>query len=85
MTFTGFDGKGDGEGLKRLDYVHLGVSSSSKAKRTDTESCEGPGDEVKRMLKENRDKLSSYTVLSNMFDDGVRFSDHRAVVVDLLL
>jgi len=30
-------------------------------------------------------RLQSYSVVPNLFDDGVRCSDHRAVVVDLLL
>ncbi|KAK5944633.1 hypothetical protein PMZ80_003916 [Knufia obscura] len=30
-------------------------------------------------------KLQSYSVVPNLFDDGVRCSDHRAVVVDLQL
>lgn len=37
-----------------------------------------PGAEASR-------KLQSYSVVPNVFDDGVRCSDHRAVVVDLLL
>jgi len=30
-------------------------------------------------------KVQSYSVVPNLFDDGVRCSDHRAVVVDLVL
>lgn len=36
-------------------------------------------------VAEARRKLCSLTTVPNLFDDGIRCSDHRAVVVDLLL
>jgi len=39
----------------------------------------------KETLLEASHKLESYTVVPNLFDDDVRCSDHRAVVVDLML
>ena len=61
-TFTGFDGKGDGEEVKRIDFVFVGDDGVAPA-----------GDLVK-----------GYAVLPNVFE-GVRCSDHRAVVVDLVI
>lgn len=61
-TFTGFDGKGDGEELKRIDFVFVGDNSVASAKEL----------------------AKGYAVLPNVFE-GVRCSDHRAVVVDLVI
>ena len=61
-TFTGFDGKGDGEELKRIDFVF--VNDDGVASATDI--------------------VKGHTVLPNVFE-GVRCSDHRAVVVDLVI
>ena len=69
-TFTGFDGEGDGAGVKRIDFVFVS---------TDRE--EGDGEEKVGGKLE----VKSYAVLDNGFDGGVKSSDHRAVVVDLVL
>ena len=61
-TFTGFNGKGDGEELKRIDFVFVGDDGVASA----------------------TDIIKGYTVLPNVFE-GVRCSDHRAVVVDLVI
>lgn len=60
-TWTGFDGKGGDEGLKRIDFVFCGH------READWWTAKG------------------HSVLSNVFDDGVFLSDHRAVVGDMLL
>ena len=61
-TFTGFDGKGDGEELKRIDFVLVGDNGAASAKEL----------------------AKGYAVLPNVFE-GVRCSDHRAVVTDLVI
>lgn len=61
-TYTGFDGKGDGDtGDKRIDFLFL--------------------------PKSQKQAVTSYSVIPNAFEDSQegRVSDHRAVVVDLLL
>lgn len=62
-TFTGFDGMGDGDGLKRIDFLFLGT------KKEDDFGREGAG----------------YAVVPNRFENGVYLSDHRAVLVDLII
>ena len=61
-TFTGFDGKGDGEELKRIDFVFVGDDGVASAEEL----------------------AKGYAVLPNVFEE-VRCSDHRAVVVDLVI
>lgn len=61
-TYTGFDGKGDGDtGDKRIDFLFLPRS--------------------------RKETVSSYSVIPNVFEDSKegRVSDHRAVVVDVVL
>lgn len=59
-TFTGFDGRGDGSPVGRLDYVFTGRGQWA---------------------------AMGYATLPNVFEDtdGVRLSDHRAVVADIEL
>lgn len=61
-TYTGFDGKGDGDtGDKRIDFLFL--------------------------PKSQKKTVNNYAVIPNAFEDSKegRVSDHRAVVVDILL
>jgi endonuclease/exonuclease/phosphatase family metal-dependent hydrolase len=62
-TFTGFDGEGDGDGVKRIDFLFVGTKENS----------------------DFRTGERGYAVLPNRFEDGVYLSDHRAVVVDLVI
>ncbi|KIV82863.1 hypothetical protein PV11_04931 [Exophiala sideris] len=71
LTFTGFDGDGAAKGKQRIDFVHLGISKSSEE-----ESAE---------LGKAKQMVQGYGVLPSRFDDEVWLSDHRAVVVDLLI
>jgi len=66
VTFTGFDGQGDEDTARTLDFVQYGLSEHETV------------EEASRQLR-------SYSVVPNLFDDGIRCSDHRAVVVDLVL
>jgi len=66
ITFTGFDGHGDEDAARTLDFVHHGLSEEET-------------------IGEASHRLRSYSVVPNLFDDGIRCSDHRAVVVDLVL
>ena len=70
-TFTGFEGYPGAEGKHRIDFVHLGIS-----KDAEEESAE---------LEKAKKMVQAYGVLPNRFDDKVWMSDHRAVVVDLLI
>ncbi|KAI1625091.1 Endonuclease/exonuclease/phosphatase [Exophiala viscosa] len=70
LTFTGFDGDGAAKGKQRIDFVHLGISKSGE------ESTE---------LENAKQMVQGYGVLPSRFDDEVWLSDHRAVVVDLLV
>ncbi|KIW98671.1 uncharacterized protein Z519_00332 [Cladophialophora bantiana CBS 173.52] len=73
LTFTGFPSDPAAEGRERIDFVHLGIPPA-------TADEEGPGehDQVREMVQ-------GYGVLPNRFDDKVWMSDHRGVVVDLLV
>lgn len=70
LTFTGFQGDSGAGGKQRIDFIHLGIPGGSED-RVDLE-------QAKQMLQ-------GYGVLPNRFDDKVWLSDHRAVVVDLLV
>lgn len=70
LTFTGFVGDKGSKGRQRIDFVHLGVS--------------GDGHEEDE-LEKARKMVQGYGVLPSQFDDEVWMSDHRAVVVDLLI
>ncbi|KAK5189815.1 hypothetical protein LTR96_009587 [Exophiala xenobiotica] len=70
-TFTGFEGDPAAQGKHRIDFVHLGISKDVE---------EQPAE-----LEKARNMVQAYGVLPNRFDDKVWMSDHRAVVVDLLI
>ncbi|KAK6364772.1 uncharacterized protein PV06_06535 [Exophiala oligosperma] len=70
-TFTGFKGDPGAGGKHRIDFVHLGISKQVDEKAVDLEKV--------------REMIQAYGVLPNRFDDQVWMSDHRAVVVDLLV
>ncbi len=89
-TFTGFDGRGDGEGrCKRIDFVHVGVCTASG----DQAPTGGDDGEEKKEEEEGEEegkgeqrcawRVEGYAVLPNVFDDGVYISDHRAVVAEI--
>ncbi|KIX03779.1 uncharacterized protein Z518_07332 [Rhinocladiella mackenziei CBS 650.93] len=69
-TFTGFERDDRVEGKHRIDFVHLGIT-------------EGSHDDAG--LDKTRQMVQAYGVLPSRFDDKVWMSDHRAVVVDLLV
>ncbi|KIW10795.1 hypothetical protein PV08_10094 [Exophiala spinifera] len=70
-TFTDFQGDPGAGGKHRIDFIHLGIS-----KRADEEVAD---------LEKVSNMVQAYGVLPNRFDDHVWMSDHRAVVVDLLI
>lgn len=70
LTFTGFDGDGAAKGKQRIDFVHLGVSKRG---------------EMTEELEKAKQMVQGYGVLPSRSDDKVWMSDHRAVVVDLLI
>lgn len=74
-TFTGFGKHGGGEGLKRIDFVHLGVHDANGNVTGDGDGVEEQGSRI----------IRGYAVLPNRFDDGIYISDHRAVMVDLMM
>lgn len=69
-TFTGFAGDAGAGGRHRIDFIHLGVTE------------DGDNEANLQKLKE---MVQVYGVLPSRFDDRVWMSDHRAVVVDLLV
>jgi len=78
MTFTGFADEGDGNGMTRIDFIHLGIDVEKDCGETvqlipkTKVGVEGYG-------------VEGYGVLPNKFDDGVYMSDHRAVVGDVVI
>ncbi|KAL6249247.1 hypothetical protein RBB50_004310 [Rhinocladiella similis] len=70
-TFTGFKGDPGAGGKHRIDFIHLGISKRADQRAADSEKV--------------RNMIQAYGVLPNRFDDHVWMSDHRAVVVDLLV
>ncbi|KAL2392802.1 hypothetical protein ABEF93_000928 [Exophiala dermatitidis] len=68
-TFTGFAGDPGAGGRHRIDFIHIGVSDT------------GANEEDEKL----KELVQCYGVLPSRFDDQVWMSDHRAVVVDLLL
>ncbi|EXJ93057.1 hypothetical protein A1O3_01613 [Capronia epimyces CBS 606.96] len=70
LTFTGFAGDVGAGGRHRIDFIHLEVSG-------------GPSNEAE--LEKLKEMVQVYGVLPSRFDDHVWMSDHRAVVVDLLV
>ncbi|KIX98502.1 uncharacterized protein Z520_05803 [Fonsecaea multimorphosa CBS 102226] len=78
LTFTGFPPDPAAEGRERIDFVHLGIPLPPSEAEASSQGEEEPYDQVKEMVQ-------GYGVLPNRFDDKVWMSDHRAVVVDLLV
>lgn len=76
MTFTGFNARGDGEGVKRIDFVHLGTLDFGQETDRDP-ALSNP------RAQRAAGKVKGYAVLPNKFDDGVCLSDHRAVMADV--
>ena len=70
-TFTGFPANPGAMAEVRIDFIHLGLD-------------EAPRGEAEAICKLGR-VVQGYGVLPNRFDDRVWLSDHRAVVVDLLV
>jgi hypothetical protein len=77
LTFTGFPTDPGAQGAERIDFIHLGVDAESGS-----ETERGIGRESHHPLK---DIVQCYGVLPNRFDDRVWLSDHRGVVVDVLV
>ncbi|EXJ53986.1 hypothetical protein A1O7_09323 [Cladophialophora yegresii CBS 114405] len=74
LTFTGFPEDPAATGAERIDFVHLGVPPQD----TSPEREPNAHDTL-------RDMVQCYGVLPNRFDDRVWLSDHRGVVVDVLV
>jgi hypothetical protein len=70
LTFTGFPADPAAKARERIDFIHLGVDGELAAEES---------------LDKLRDAVQGYAVLPNRFDDRVWLSDHRGVVVDLLV
>jgi len=85
MTFTGFNGHGEGESTPtRIDFIHLGMKSSSDNVHL-APSLTTWTDRDAQAINQPAWEVLGYAVLPNRFDDGVYISDHRAVVGDVLL
>ncbi|EXJ90923.1 hypothetical protein A1O1_04029 [Capronia coronata CBS 617.96] len=69
-TFTGFAGDAGAGGRHRIDFIHLGIS-------------EGTHDEAE--IDTLKQMVQGYGVLPSRFDDQIWMSDHRGIVVDLLV
>ncbi|KIW63087.1 hypothetical protein PV04_09964 [Phialophora macrospora] len=76
LTYTGFPADPAATGEEKIDFVHLGVPGHTPLESLGQEA--DAHDNLKGMVQ-------SYGVLPNRFDDRVWLSDHRAVVVDLLV
>ncbi|ETI19439.1 hypothetical protein G647_09273 [Cladophialophora carrionii CBS 160.54] len=76
LTFTGFPEDPAATGAERIDFIHLGVPQDM--------SLDGQGQELDAH-NPFRDMVQCYGVLPNRFDDRVWLSDHRGVVVDVLV
>lgn len=74
-TFTGFEGDRGAVGKDRIDFVHLGIPTGL----TDEDDVSGS------IMEQTGQMVQSYAVLPSRFDDKVWMSDHRGVVVDLLV
>ena len=70
-TFSGFDSKTTRR--KRIDFIFV------NGKRPD-QSCQEVSD---REVDKSRWLVQGYSVLPNLFEDGVYNSDHQAVIADL--
>ena len=80
-TFTGFNGRGDGEGrVTRIDFIHLGTHITNAESEFGTVERSDNSTIASRMLTWN---VEGYAVLPSAFQDTSRISDHRAVVVDV--
>lgn len=81
-TYTGFDGKGDGNyGGRgaRIDFIFV---DNPRAADGDEGEEDGSTEMGEGCLK---CQVEGYAVLPNVFDDGIYISDHRCVVGDLVL
>jgi hypothetical protein len=76
LTYTGFPEDPAATGEEKIDFVHLGVPE-----HTPLESLQLESDAHDNL----KDMVQGYGVLPNRFDDRVWLSDHRGVVVDLLV
>lgn len=73
LTFTGFPHNEKAKGKWRIDFVHLGIKD------------DGDENEGEAEMQKVREWVKGYGVLPNRFDDRVWMTDHRAVVVDLVI
>ncbi|KAK3071560.1 hypothetical protein LTR53_008399 [Teratosphaeriaceae sp. CCFEE 6253] len=75
VTFTGFrpDTDEDVDEIGRIDFVWFGPKSAVSSGLLNVTRADLP-----------RWSVEGYSVLPNVFDDGVFCSDHRAVVADVL-
>ncbi|OAP61820.1 hypothetical protein AYL99_04023 [Fonsecaea erecta] len=79
LTFTGFPADPAAEGRERIDFVHLGIPAEADQREQEQQQRQRQShDQAKEMVQ-------AYAVLPNRFDDKVWLSDHRGVVVDLLV
>lgn len=72
-TFTGFPADPAAKAVERIDFVHLGIEQGDSS------------DQQSNAIQKVKNMVQAYGVLPNRFDDRVWLSDHRGVVVDLLL
>lgn len=73
LTFTGFPHDASAKGKWRIDFVHLGLND-----RGNDAAAKREMDRVKSLVR-------GYAVLPNRFDNRIWMTDHRAVVVDLVI
>lgn len=73
LTFTGFPHDAKAKGKWRIDFIHLGVND------------QGNDEEIKKEMERLQGLVRGYSVLPNRFDDRIWMTDHRAVVVDLVI
>ncbi|RVX66979.1 hypothetical protein B0A52_09193 [Exophiala mesophila] len=72
-TFTGFPEDPSAQGKWRIDFVHLGYKD------------QGDDDATEKEMRRVKALVRGYAVLPNRFDNRIWMTDHRAVVVDLVI
>ncbi|KIW80095.1 hypothetical protein Z517_06710 [Fonsecaea pedrosoi CBS 271.37] len=87
-TFTGFPADPAAGGRERIDFVHLGIPTQGGQQREDhhhQDESVAPRPGEAHSYEQIREMVQTYGVLPNRFDDKVWMSDHRGVVVDVLV
>ncbi|KIW29656.1 uncharacterized protein PV07_05454 [Cladophialophora immunda] len=85
LTFTGFPPNPAAEGRERIDFVHLGIPVEASQDEGEDAGEQAARSGQGQSYDQVGEMVQGYGVLPNRFDDKVWMSDHRGVVVDLLV